>query len=191
MSTQREILLFVVEQLEALGIPYMLVGSFASNYWGRPRFTHDADIVVEIPPEKAADLARALEENFYAPEFVIEEAARRRTHFNIISLEQPFKVDFWVRKDEPFARESFQRRRKVRMFDRDVFISSPEDTILSKLLWYRMSPVLERQVQDAVEIYETQYPDLDEAYLDCWAERLGVSDLLARVRNEAILQDEE
>ncbi len=101
------------------------------------------------------------------------------------------------------------------MFDRDVFVSSPEDTILSKLLWYRASPVLERQVQDAVEVYETpcsrserggcnfqqvqdavevyetQYPDLDEAYLDCWAEHLGVSELLARVRNEAILQDEE
>lgn len=185
MSTQRDILLQVVEHLEDLHIPYMVVGSFASSYWGRPRFTHDADIVVEVSLEKAPVLAHALEAQFYAPAFAIEKASQERSHFNIIHLEHAFKVDFWVRKDEEFARRSFARRRRVTMFERQVFISSAEDTILSKLQWYKASPVLGQQLKDALEVYETQQPDVDEAYLDRWAAALTVSDLLVGIRAEA------
>jgi len=39
--TQKDVLLTVLNALEKLNIPYMIVGSFASNYWGRPRNTHD------------------------------------------------------------------------------------------------------------------------------------------------------
>lgn len=185
MSTQSQVLLFIIDQLERLDIPYMLVGSFASNYWGRPRFTHDADMVLEIPVAKAALLASALEADFYAPAFVIEEAIAKRSHFNAIHLESSFKVDFWVRSDEPYAREAFERRRQVTMFGRPVWVHSPEDVILSKLRWYKMSPVLDRQLQDALEVYEIQEPDLDQDYLNRWADRLSVADLLARIRAEA------
>ena len=192
MSTQSEILLFIIDQLERLDILYMLVGSFASNYWGRPRFTHDADMIVEIPVGKAVSLASALEADFYAPSFAIEEAVAKRSHFNAIHLEQSFKVDFWVRRDEPYAREDFQRRRRVAMFGHPVWVNSPEDTILNKLRWYKISPVLDRQLQDALEVYEIQEPDLDQAYLDRWAAQLGVTDLLARIRAErARLPDEK
>lgn len=184
MSTQSQVLLFIIDQLERLEIPYMLVGSFASSYWGRPRFTYDADIVVEISAGKAASLASALEADFYAPRFVIEEAIAKRSHFNAIHLERSFKVDFWVCSDEPYAREAFQRRRQVTMFGRPVWVSSPEDTILSKLRWYKMSPVLNRQLQDALEVYEIQEPDLDQDYLDRWAARLEIADLLAHIRAE-------
>ena len=191
MSTQSEILLFVIGQLEQLDIPYMLVGSFASNYWGRPRFTHDADMIVEIAANKAASLALALETDFYAPSFAIEEAIARRSHFNVIHLEQSFKVDFWVRRDEPSAREDFQRRQRVTMFGHPVWVSSPEDVILNKLRWYKISPVLDRQLQDALEVYEIQEPDLDQAYLDRWAARLEVTDLLIHIRAKAARPPDE
>lgn len=191
MSTQSEILLFVIGQLEQLDIPYMLVGSFASNYWGRPRFTHDADMIVEIAANKAASLALALETDFYAPSFAIEEAIARRSHFNVIHLEQSFKVDFWVRRDEPYAREDFQRRQRVTMFGHPVWVSSPEDVILNKLRWYKISPVLDRQLQDALEVYEIQEPDLDQAYLDRWAARLEVTDLLIHIRAKAARPPDE
>lgn len=58
---QRDVLFEVLDALDALNIPYMIVGSFASNYWGRPRATHDADLVIEIPPRKAAGLASLLQ----------------------------------------------------------------------------------------------------------------------------------
>lgn len=60
-----------------------------------------------------------------------------------------------------------------------------EDIILSKLLWYRISPVLERQLQDVLEVYEIQEPTLDLAYLTHWAQQLEVSELLAQIRQQA------
>jgi hypothetical protein len=184
---QRDVLFKVLDALDALGIPYMIVGSFASNYWGRPRATHDADLVIEIAPDRATDLASLLEDEFYAPDFAIQEAAERRSHFNVIHMEHPFKVDLWVRRDTPYDRACFSRRWQGTMFDRPVWVASAEDTILSKLLWYRTSPVLHRQFQDALEVYEIQEPALDQAYLNHWAATLGLADLLAQIREQAAL----
>jgi hypothetical protein len=64
-------------------------------------------------------------------------------------------------------------------------ISTPEDTILMKLRWAAQSGGSEKQVLDAIGVYEVQAGALDERYLDDWAERLGLQDSLARVRAEA------
>ena len=50
----------VVEALEALAIPYMLVGSFSSNFYGIPRATHDADFVVQLQEGQIRDLMQKL-----------------------------------------------------------------------------------------------------------------------------------
>ncbi len=163
----------------------MVVGSFASTYWGRPRLTHDADLVVEIHPEQVGELARLLAPEFYAPEFVIEEAVRKREQFNTISLEYAFKVDLWPRKATAYHEQAFERRLLGLMFDREVWVSSPEDVILSKLLWYRAAPSQDRQVQDALGVFEIQQPYLEHDYLDRWAADLGIVDLLDRIKQEA------
>jgi len=46
--TGDEATLKVIEVLDRLGVPYMLVGSFSSNAYGVVRATKDADIVVAI-----------------------------------------------------------------------------------------------------------------------------------------------
>lgn len=182
---EREVLFQVLDALEALEIPYMVVGSFASTYWGRPRTTHDADLLIEMPPSKAAALARALEPDFYAPDFYVEEAVQGRDHFNVIHLRYPFKVDLWFCQDTPYDRERFARRKLGTMFGRRVWVTSAEDIILGKLLWFQAAPVLHRQLQDALEVYEIQEPALDQGYLDGWAEALGVAGLLAQIRQQA------
>ena len=101
-ETERDALFQVLDALEALQIPYMVVGSFASTFWGRPRMTHDADLVVEIAGEKIAELARLLAPHFYAPQFVIEDAVRKRGQFNLIHLDCAFKVDLWLLKGSPY-----------------------------------------------------------------------------------------
>lgn len=184
-ATEHDALFQVLDALEALQIPYMVVGSFASTFWGRPRLTHDVDLVVEIAAHKIAELARLLAPHFYAPQFVIEDAVRKRGQFNLIHLDCAFKVDMWLLKDSPYDIVCFERRLLGVMFEREVWVSSPEDVILSKLLWYRAAPVLDRQFQDAVEVYEIQEPYLEQEYLDHWARTLGIADLLERVRQEA------
>jgi hypothetical protein len=184
-DTERNALFQALDALEALQIPYMVVGSFASTFWGRPRMTHDADLVVKIGPEQAMQLARLLEPHFYAPAFVIEDAVRKRGQFNLIHLDYAFKIDLWLLKDSPYDAACFERRLLGAMFGREVWVSSPEDVILSKLLWYRAAPVLDRQFQDVLEVYEIQEPYLEQDYLERWAHTLGIADLLARVRQEA------
>lgn len=39
---------YVVEVLEKLEIPYMVVGGFAAIFYGAPRLTIDVDIVVDM-----------------------------------------------------------------------------------------------------------------------------------------------
>jgi hypothetical protein len=184
-ETERDALFQVLDALDALQIPYMVVGSFASTFWGRPRMTHDADLVVEITVEKAAGLARLLAPHFYAPLFVIEDAVRKRGQFNAIHLDYAFKVDLWLLKDSPYDAACFERRLPGVIFGREVWVSSPEDVILSKLLWYRAAPVLNRQFQDVIEVYEIQAPHLEHDYLNRWANVLGLADLLERVKEEA------
>lgn len=183
--TEQDVLFQVLDALDALAIPYMIVGSFASTYWGRPRTTHDADLLVEIPQTRVKDLAEKLAPNFYAPELVIEEAVHSREQFNAIHLDFPFKVDFWLRKDTAYDRERFGRRVEGTMFGRRVWVTRGEDIVLSKLQWYRLSSVSQRQLQDAAEVYEIQETALDQNYLNCWATRLGVADLLADIRRRA------
>jgi hypothetical protein len=184
-ETERDALFQVLDALEALQIPYMVVGSFASTYWGRPRMTHDADLVVQIANENVAGLARLLAPHFYAPEFVIKDAVRKQGQFNVIHLEIAFKIDLWLRKDAPYDVACFERRLLGVVFGREIWISSPEDVILSKLLWYRTAPALERQFRDVLEVYEIQEPYLEQEYLEHWASALGIGDLLERVKQEA------
>ena len=184
-ETERDALFQLLDALEALKIPYMVVGSFASTFWGRPRMTHDADLVVEMTGEKAAALARLVTPHFYAPQFVIEDAVRKRGQCNLIHLDCAFKVDLWLLKGSPYDAASFERRLLGVIFEREVWVSSPEDVILSKLLWYRAAPVLDRQFQDALAVYEIQEPYLEHAYLERWAHTLGIADLLERVRQDA------
>ena len=44
----------VIDALEQLNIPYILVGSLSTNYYGIPRSTQDADFVVELGDHSVA-----------------------------------------------------------------------------------------------------------------------------------------
>lgn len=47
-----DLVLRIIRLLDQLAIPYMLVGSYSSNYFGRPRSTRDADFVVATRPNR-------------------------------------------------------------------------------------------------------------------------------------------
>ena len=66
-----------------------------------------------------------------------------------------------------------------------VVVSSPEDTILMKLKWAKLSEGSEKQYTDALRVYEVQFEKLDMDYLIEWSKRLGVDALLKRIQEEA------
>jgi hypothetical protein len=66
------------------------------------------------------------------------------------------------------------------------YVTSPEDTILAKLEWYRMGgEVSDRQWRDILGVLKTRAGELDLEYLRQWAADLHVSDLLGRALKES------
>lgn len=181
--------LLVIEALEKLGVPYLIGGSLASTIHGVVRATLDTDLVADLRPEHAAPLAQALGAAFYVDVETIHDAIRRRSSFNVIHLELMFKVDIFVSRKRPFDRAQFERRTAQVVTtepERTAYVASAEDTVLTKLEWYRMGgEVSERQWRDVLGVLKVQAGRLDLAYLRRWAAELRVADLLEKALAES------
>ena len=158
----------------------MLTGSIAGGYYAQPRMTRDIDLVVELELGDADRIAAAFAPEFTCEVEVIRGAIARQSLFNLIHVEAVAKVDFIVRKDTPYRREEFRRRRRVEIGGHPLWVVSPEDLILSKLAWAKTSRS-EMQLRDVRQLL-IAVPTLDQAYLDHWGASLTVTDLLREVR---------
>lgn len=187
--TQDGVIGRVVEALVALGIPYMVTGSFASNLHGVPRMTQDADIVIDVDEPLALRLVALLQPDFYATEEAAREAVQLHRMFNAIHFETGFKVDLVVKKPRPFSSEELRRREPGRLGERTVDFATAEDTVLTKLEWAKLGDS-ERQYGDAVGIIRIQQAALDWVYLERWAAELGVLELLRRAQQGEPFRDE-
>ncbi len=184
--SQQELLKKVIQELDRAGIQYMLTGSAVSSLQGEPRSTHDIDIVIAIEKSKAHELVEA----FPPPDFYLEEeslldAINRRSMVNLIELKDGDKVDFWILTNEPFDQSRFSRKYSEKFMGIGMQVSSPEDTILAKLRWARLSGGSEKHSTDALRVYEVQYGKLDMAYLEQWVKKLYVESLWKRLIDEA------
>ncbi len=173
MRSEKELLIDCLERLNRSGIPYMLTGSMASNYWGTPRTTHDLDFVVVMQPTDVATIVDAFSQGFFLQAESVREALRPPHQFNAIDDLSALKVDFWLLADNEFERTAFARRVQVTLFGTRAWIVTPEDIILHKLLWHRITPS-ERQLGDAAGVYAVQGSALDRGHLDHWAAILEV-----------------
>ena len=184
MTTQKEFLERLVSLLEKAGIPYMVAGSMGSSLHGRPRATQDTDVVIDPTEGQLASLLALLGQGYYVSRDAAFEAFHRRTMFNVIDLTAGWKADLILRKDRPFSRREFERRRQIEAMGQTLWVVSPEDTILSKLEWMkgRASDV---QYSDALGVAVAQWGNLDLEYLHRWARELGVANTLTRLLKEA------
>lgn len=184
--SQQELLAKVVRTLERLNIEYMVTGSIASSLQGEPRSTHDIDIVVNLPRSKAQTLAASFPPpDYYLDQEALVEAVAARGMANLIDTISGDKVDFWLLTESPFDLSRFARKYSEEVLGMRLVVSSPEDTILMKLRWARMSGGSEKQFIDALRVYEVQYEKLDHEYLREWTPKLGIEKEMERLRNEA------
>lgn len=170
--------------LESAGFRYFVGGSVASSFHGIPRMTNDVDVVVELMPADVPRLTRALGPDFDVNEEALADAARARRGWNIFHTPTATKIDVFIARGDAFDQSRFARCMAVEPKPgQRVFVSSPEDTVLRKLLWYRQrGSQSQRQWQDVLEVLRMQRGQLDETYLDEWAATLGIADLLAQAR---------
>jgi hypothetical protein len=184
--SQQELLKKVVRALGDARIEYMVTGSVVSSLQGEPRSTHDIDIVVAIERAAAKKLVKAFPPpDFYLDEESIIDAINRQGMFNLIDVNVGDKVDFWILTDEPFDRSRFDRKYVEEVMGMRITFSSPEDTILVKLRWAKLSGGSEKQFTDALRVYEVQFEKLDMDYLHTWAKKIGVEGMLQRLQEEA------
>ena len=184
-----EVTLLVTKVFEKLGVPYLIGGSLASTLYGMVRTTQDSDIIAQMRPEHIQPFVSALDSEFYVDQEMIAESVQRHSSFNIIHRETMFKVDVFIPSPRPFLRSQLSRA-QVQTFTFESQMSArfarPEDTILSKLEWYRMGgEVSDRQWRDVLGVLKTRSGGLDLDYLREWAADLKVSDLLERALKEA------
>ena len=180
-TTQAKIL---IEKLDQQGIPYMLSGSYSSSLHGRPRATNDADIIIAPSEEQLIAFVKSLGDDYYVNPDAARDAFKNNSMFNVIDIRNSFKADFIIRKDRPFSKEEFQRRRKSNIMDLDIWVVSPEDVILSKLEWAGNTQS-DRQFHDALGVAVVQWEQLDKDYLHKWAEKLNIQSSLKRLLEQA------
>lgn len=185
------VLLLVTTALERLGIRYVLVGSFASSMYGLYRATADIDMVADIKGNQVNALHSVLTEAFYVDELAMRNAVSQKRSFNAIHFESVFKVDIFVPHDE-FTLAQLDRRQSRRLSpdrDEEIYVATPEDTILAKLRWFRAgNQSSTNQWNDVLGIMATRHDSLDMGHLNNWAKRLGIDDLLAQALAEARTQ---
>lgn len=182
-------MLRVVRLLDELGVRYAIGGSLASSVHGVPRASLDADLVAALELRHAAPLCLGLEGDFYVDEGRVRDAIATQASFNVIELKSMFKIDVFVAGDKAFEKEQIERAHTQTLWPdppAEARISSKEDAILAKLVWFRRGgEVSERQWTDVLGIMRVQAGTLDREYLERSAARMKIADLLARAFRES------
>jgi len=179
MSEELEVLKEVARRLEGAAISYMITGSIAANFYTVPRMTRDIDIVVELSERDIGRFIALFENDYYLEPETIRETVKNKGMFNLIHDQYIIKIDFVVRKDTPYRRREFSRRKKVAVDDQNLYVVSPEDLILSKLEWAKDSHS-EVQLNDVKNLLQ-DVKGLNRRYLARWARSLGLVSLYREV----------
>lgn len=145
--------------LDAGGVPYLFLGGVASQALGRPRWTHDADVIV--PPDRAAEALRLLDAAGFRTQ-------RTDPDWLYKALKDDVLVDLVFRSqgigDHPpvtLDGEMLARARDGDIGGVAIRVVSPEDLVLIKaLVWKEHTP---RHWHDALAVLRRQ--DLDWEYL--------------------------
>lgn len=159
-----ELLVEIAKILHKLRIPYVITGGFAVAIWGKPRFTADIDVVVELLPKNIEKLSQelcALDKYSYLDTCMIKRSLSTGKEFNFIHVSLGMKVDFWI-IDSEFDKKKIDRAIRKKIKNQYIKFISPEDLILSKLLWYKKSK-LERELRDIKSVL--RFSKVDRRYI--------------------------
>ncbi len=171
----------VVDALNAEQIPYLLVGSFSSNFYGIPRSTKDADFVIELSGKSVMSLLK-----HFPPEFHLDPQMRFEsvtgTPRNVIDVTgTPFQVELFRLSTDPHDQERFRRRVSIVSHGRTVYLPTPEDVVITKLLW-AMRLGRSKDSDDIRDVLSVQQSSLDWDYIHKWCAEHQTRELLDRIR---------
>ena len=177
------IVLTVIDFLNVRNVPYMVVGSLATNVYCARRSTEGGDFVVQA---NLAQLAREISDETsdvrFDPQLSFESVTATRKV--VLRTEtHGFEVELFALGDDEHDQQRFHRRIQVETFDRSVWIASLEDMIVTKLRWAQHAG-REKDISDARNLIGVQRDRIDWPYVESWCDRHGTRELLERQRAE-------
>ena len=178
--TPDEAVVSVLAALDAAAIPYMLVGSMASNFHGIPRSTRDADLVVQLAAGGLQRLAAELPAGLLLERPGAFEAVTGTIRYLVTLVGSPFVCELFELSDDPHDRARFARRLSARVLGREAFVASAEDMVITKLRWV-VAANRPKDREDIRNILAVQ-GQLDWAYIDTWCATHGTAQILADIR---------
>ena len=173
----------VLEALEASQVEYLIGGAVAEWAWGEPRATQDLDIVINLPIKTVSRLSKELEKrNMLVPTDIILDTMmedRADIPLNAIHIYSGLKADLYLmREGDALRKSAFQRRLLVDYGPPigEVYVHSPEDLILYKLMYLGLSGQ-PKHARDIAAILRTKKGQLDFGYTERWVNQLGLGSL--------------
>jgi hypothetical protein len=176
----------ILQTLESIGAPYMIIGAFAATVYGITRTTYDIDIVVELSEEHIAALTTAYPPpRYYADPEQMRESIELGIMFNIIDTSRGEKADLVPLTMASRYRQAFQRRvrQTVQVSGTEpfeVWCARPEDVIVGKLMAWaegrsrrHETDIYEMMVFHYLDVDPALSPEFDEPYVDAQAQVLG------------------
>ena len=163
----------LIAAMNEAGLDYMLVGSFSSMYYSFPRSTTDADFVIGTSEWDTSALADRLGNAFKFDSQLSFELIGETVKKEIQIVGTPFRIELLELTDQAFDQSRFARRRRVSLGGMEVWIPTAEDVILQKLIWSRP-----RDLDDVIGVIAVNHNNLDTAYLQKWADQLGLTEAL-------------
>lgn len=178
-----DLVLRFIGLFEGLAIPYMLVGSYSSSYYGRPRSTRDADFVVELPDDKFAAFCLALGPDFCLDPQMSFETITMTTRHLVTHPATAFKIELFLLTDDPHDQSRFARRQQVNLEGQSAWLPTAEDVIIQKLRWSRGGK-RSKDILDAAQVIQVQGAHLDLAYIRHWASQHQTTELFEKLLSQ-------
>lgn len=173
----------MIEALDAAGVEYLIGGAIAEWAWGEPRATQDLDLVVNIPIKAVNKLSKELEKRdmLIPAEIILDNILEDRADIpiNAIHMHSGLKADLYpMREGDELRHSAFRRRQQVDYGPPigKVYIHSPEDLILYKLIYFGLSQQ-SKHSRDIAAILKSKKNELDFNYIEGWVIRLGLNPL--------------
>ncbi len=163
--TNLEAVAHVADALESLQVEYVIVGALATNVYGIPRATNDADFVVALEAGNLSQLISELGDSFRLERQMRLEPLTGTARNNISFVPTGFLIELFRLSDDPHHQELFARRIRLPVpeLGRDVWLPTAEDLVIQKLRWGR-----DKDRVDAVNVVAVQSDTLDVNYIRAW-----------------------
>lgn len=178
----------ILDALKASKVEYLIGGAIAEWAWGEPRATQDLDIVINLPVKAIGRFSKELEKrNMLVPADIILDTMmedRADIPLNAIHMYSGLKADLYLMRDgDELRQNAFQRRLLVDYGPPigEVYVHSPEDLILYKLMYLGLSGQ-PKHARDIAAILKAKKDQLDYGYIDGWVDRLGLISVWQEIR---------